>query len=612
MKKTLFLVLMNLFISSLTIGQSNLVLDACLKPFYHGVSSGDPLEDRVIIWTRVTPDNLSVSAVTGTWEVASDINMTKVVKSGDFTTNSSKDFTVKIDVVGLSAQTYYYYQFTTNGVSSPVGRTKTAPSKTETNARFGVVSCANLEGGFFNVYKAMNEKNDLDAVICLGDYIYEYETGGYSPNPNTQRFWEPKTETTTLSDYRARYSVYRLDPDLRRNHQLFPWICVWDDHETANDSWVSGAQNHSANEGNWETRKNAGRQAYFEWLPIRQTNPNDPYQIYREINYGSNIDLIMLDTRLEGREKQSGTTGTTVTNANRKLISETQKNWMTTKIKNSTAKWKFIAQQVMMAPVRFFGAPFNGDQWNGYPAERTNLVNFVTQNNINNLIILTGDIHTSWANDLPKSNYNATTGAGSWGVEFITPSVTSPGGPVGFIAAGNNFVKYVEGSKRGYVSLDITADRVQSDWNYVSTINASTFTTQIGASWLVKTNENRLTKASSPAIASTTITSISQPSKCNTTIATRKSIDETTLKIVSLYPNPADAFFTIHYNVNKPGKIKLKINDLTGKTIKEFETEKYAGIWTERYPTANIPAGNYIVTIVTEGYETSQRMIISH
>jgi alkaline phosphatase D len=608
MKKiTLFLVFMTF---ALGFSQSNLTLDPCLKPFYHGIASGDPLKDRVIIWTRVTPDDISNVTITGTWKIATDNQMSNVISSGSFTTDTSKDFTVKIDVTGLQAQTYYYYQFHTNGLGSPIGRTKTAPGDTTTNARFGVVSCANLEAGFFNVYKAMNVRNDIDAVLCLGDYIYEYETGGYEPNTATQRFWQPATETITLADYRARYSVYHLDPDLRRNHQLYPWIPIWDDHESANDSWKDGAENHNTGEGNWQTRKNDGKQAYFEWLPIRQTNPTDPYQIYREITYGKTIDLIMLDTRLEGREEQIGTTGTSVNSTTRKMISDAQKIWMNDKLLNTTSKWKFLVQQVMMAPVKIFGSPMNEDQWNGYPAERDNLSNFIVNNNINNFVVLTGDIHTSWANDLPRSNYVSSTGAGSWGVEFVTPSVTSPGGPVELIF-GNSFVKYKEGSKKGFIILDVTAPKVQADWYYVNTINTSSSTHQVGASWYVLDTENHLRQATNPILASTAITNVIQPDLCFTQILNTNQISEE-IKILSLYPNPSDAFFTIHYNINESGTVHLKIIDLTGKEIKKFTTSKHSGIWTERYPTDDLPNGTYIVTITSDNSITTQKLIISH
>ena len=608
MKKiTLFLAFMTF---AFGFSQSNLTLDPCLKPFYHGIASGDPLKDRVIIWTRVTPDDISIVTISGTWKIATDNQMNNVISTGSFTTDTSKDFTVKIDVTGLQAQTYYYYQFHINGLGSPIGRTKTAPGDTTTNARFGVVSCANLEAGFFNVYKAMNVRNDIDAVLCLGDYIYEYETGGYEPNTATQRFWQPATETITLADYRARYSVYHLDPDLRRNHQLYPWIPIWDDHESANDSWKDGAENHNTGEGNWQTRKNDGKQAYFEWLPIRQTNPTDPYQIYREITYGKTIDLIMLDTRLDDREEQIGTTGTSVNSPTRKMISDAQKTWMNDKLLNTTSKWKFLVQQVMMAPVRVFGTPMNEDQWNGYPAERDNLSNFIVNNNINNFVVLTGDIHTSWANDLPRSNYVSSTGAGSWGVEFVTPSVTSPGGPVELIF-GNSFVKYKEGSQKGFIILDVTSPKVQADWYYVNTINTSSSTHQVGASWYVLDNENDLRQATNPILASTAITNVIQPDLCFTQILNTNPIAEE-IKILSLYPNPSDAFFTIHYNINQSGTVHLKIIDLTGKELKNFTTSKHSGIWTERYPTDDLPNGTYIVTITSDNSITTQKLIISH
>jgi alkaline phosphatase D len=593
--------------------QSNLDLDPCLLPFYHGVASGDPLTDRVIIWTRVTPANLGADPVSVQWKIATDTTMTNIVNSGTIITDQDKDYTVKVDANKLAPNQYYYYQFEAFNKKSLIGRTKTAPTVNTGSARFGVVSCANLEAGFFNVYKVMNLRNDMDAVLCLGDYIYEYETGGYSPDATTKRFWQPATETTTLADYRSRYSSYRLDPDLRRNHQLFPWICVWDDHETANNSWMHGAENHDASEGDWEDRKGYGKKAYFEWLPIRETGVVDPYQIYRAIPYGNNIDLVMLDTRLHGRDIQAGTTGAVVESPTRELLGSDQRVWMTDELIKSPAQWKIIGQQVMMAP---FGAPMAGineDQWDGYPAERERFFKIITDNKINNVVVLTGDIHSSWGNDLPTKDYIFLTGAGSAGVEFVTPSVTSPGFPasagVEGIMALNPHMKYIELKQHGFVLLDVNEQRAQADWFYVPAINTQSNAFTYGASWLTKDKDNHLTKGTAASVASSAYAAVTLPSICPENVSLSVT-DFSTINVLSLYPNPSSDFFSIQYNLEDVGQVEVQIIDNVGRLVKNYSSRKESGVWTERYPTENLVEGVYFVKIVSQNNSTIQKLLI--
>jgi alkaline phosphatase D len=593
--------------------QSNLDIEPCLLPFYHGVASGDPLSDRIILWTRVTPENLGTAPVNVKWKIATDTTMTNIVNSGTFSTNQDRDYTVKVDADKLTPNTYYYYQFEAFNRKSPIGRSKTTPIVNTESTRLGIVSCSNLEAGFFNVYKVMNERNDMDAVVCLGDYIYEYETGGYSPNPSTNRFWEPANEITTLSDYRSRYSSYRLDPDLRRNHQLFPWICVWDDHETANDSWMRGAENHDEGEGEWADRMDYGKKAYFEWLPIRETGIEDPYQIYRTIPYGNNIDLVLLDTRLHGRDIQAGTSGEVVESDARELLGSDQRVWMTDELIKSTAQWKIIGQQVMMAP---FGAPetaINGDQWDGYPAERERFFKIITDNELDNVVVLTGDIHTSWANDLPTEDYIFLTGEGSVGVEFITPSVTSPGLPISAgvqaIQVLNPHMKYIELQQHGFVLLDVNEQRAQADWFYVSTIDTESNAYSYGASWLTEDKANHLTEGTEASIASASYAAIVVPSSCpvNQTLATA---DFSKLKVLSLYPNPSSDFFTIQYNLEGSGQVEVQIIDNAGRLVKNYVSGKDSGVRTERYPTDNLSTGIYFVKIVSQNKSITQKLII--
>ena len=219
----------------------------------------------------MTPD--SAMTVQGTWKVCSDTSLTNTITQGNFTTDASVDYTVKIDVTGLSPNTTYYYYFSALNANSLIGRTRTAPiAAMVDHLKFGVVSCSNFEAGYFNAYARLGERNDLDAVIHLGDYIYEYGSGIYGDSliqASGGRVHDT-IEAVSLEQYRTRHSLYHLDADLRRAHQQHPFINIWDDHESANDAWENGAENHDpATEGNWNDRKNVAKQAFFEWIPIR-------------------------------------------------------------------------------------------------------------------------------------------------------------------------------------------------------------------------------------------------------------------------------------------------------------------------------------------------------
>ncbi len=281
-----YFLLLLYFLPVLVTAQTSITPLDCVPPFYHNVASGDPLSDRVIIWTRVTPTDFTLP-VSVDYRVATDTGMVNVVAQGTVVTDAAVDFTVKVDATGLQPNTVYYYEFKAFGNFSPRGRTKTAPLEvTSTDSlRFAVVSCANLEAGFFNAYEVIAERNDVEAILMLGDYIYEYEEGGYAPNANVDRVFDPTHEILTLDDYRLRYSVYHMDQALQKLHQNFPWICVWDDHESANDSYEFGAENHNSGEGLWIQRKAAAQTAFFEWLPIRPKAASN-FEIFRKFKSG--------------------------------------------------------------------------------------------------------------------------------------------------------------------------------------------------------------------------------------------------------------------------------------------------------------------------------------
>jgi alkaline phosphatase D len=256
--------------------------------FQHGVASGDPLSDRVIIWTRVTPRDLSSpQPIQLRWRVGTDPELRTVVSRGTVETNGERDYTAKVDVAGLLPGRPYFYTFDVDGEQSPVGRTRTFPAMAD-RMRFALVSCSNYPAGYFNVYAAIARRPELDAVVHVGDYIYEFAEGEYGAGAAINRVPQPTREAVVLADYRARYATYRTDPDLQEAHRLFPFLAVWDDHELANDAWAGGAINHNPEkgEGDWATRKAAAYKAYLEWMPIRESS-EPAIHLYRTFRFGA-------------------------------------------------------------------------------------------------------------------------------------------------------------------------------------------------------------------------------------------------------------------------------------------------------------------------------------
>jgi alkaline phosphatase D len=273
--------------------------------FTHGVASGDPLSDKVILWTRVIPGSGNHSEVEAIWQVALDADFTQVVSSGVATSSKTNDYTLKVDASGLPPNGSFFYRFIVAGKSSPIGRTKTLPLGSVDQYKIGVASCSNYPQGYFNAYKHMAE-SDLDLVLHLGDYIYEYADGRYANRVALEQLGrnvQPPNEILSIEDYRMRYGLYRTDPDLMAVHHRHPFICVWDDHELTNNTWKGGAENHNEGEGDFDQRMRAARQAYHEWLPIRTTSHGGQAAIYRSFQIGDLADLHMLDTRLHGRDR---------------------------------------------------------------------------------------------------------------------------------------------------------------------------------------------------------------------------------------------------------------------------------------------------------------------
>ncbi len=589
MLRNLFLLFIFLFTSAIAQNYvSPLRSTTAWAPFYHGVASGDPTQDAVILWTRITPDNMNTNTISGTWEIATDTLFQNVVNSGTFTTDSLRDYTVHVDAANLSPDTWYYYRFKVNGVSSPIGRTRTLPTGNVNQFRIAVFSCSNYQHGYFHAYENLCKRNDVDLVVHLGDYIYEY-AAGVDFSTGIVREHYPKHEIITLEDYRLRYSQYRLDHKLRWLHQNYPFIVIWDDHELANDAWKSGAQNHDpATEGPFAARKANMLQANREWMPMRITDPNDSLREWRSFNGGSLFDLFMLDTRHYDRDKQpSGPTDdATINDPSRYLIGQAQMQWLTNGLQNSTAKWKIIGNQVMFAPIKVsipfvFDGPINVDQWDGYEAERQRLVN--TLLNINNFAFITGDIHSTWANDLPldpNTTYDENTGAGSIGVEFVTTSVTSQGLPfnldpnlsLSIVKTANKHVKFLNGTERGYLILDITQSKIQGDWFFEADVKDSTNTSEsFGTAWFVNDGEKFLRQANNPV----NVPAGYNPPLVYEQLPSNISLLENTIRLIEIYPNPvAGTYLNLQYFLEKPAEMEFVIYNSEGKKIQTLQTEK--------------------------------------
>ena len=462
--------------------------------FDHGVASGDPLDDRIILWTRATPPQ-GGSAVTVLCEIAEDENFESLVLSETLTTGAERDYTVKFDATGLLADRRYWYRFRSADGESAVGRARTLPLRGQytERLRFAVCSCSSYPHGYFSVYRMIANRSDLDFVLHLGDYIYEYAQDGYGDNPN--RLLDPPHEIVALEDYRRRYALYRRDPDLQAVHAMHPFITVWDDHESTNDSYRDGAENHNEGEGDWFERKAAAIQAYFEWLPIRPPTPTQD-SIYRAFHFGDLADFTMLDTRLEGREQQLSNPLDPARAEVRDLLGQPQKDWLKNELATGTGIWKFVGQQVMFAQLQILelqrllpGVPtnefspliaINMDQWDGYPSEREELLDFLDEQAIKNVVVLTGDIHTSWASEVYKSSALLTSGVldEPLAAEFVAPSVTSPGFPEGaaqlvsaVLPLVNPHMKYTDLNNKGFILVDVSRERAQAEYYYAESID---------------------------------------------------------------------------------------------------------------------------------------------
>ena len=482
------------------------------RGFTHGVASGEPSARSVLLWTRhVGSGNSRLRC-----EVANDAAFASVVAGGEVTASAEHDHCAKLTVEGLTPDRWYYYRFVApDGVTSDIGRTRTLPDGDTPRFGIGLFSCSNMPFGWFNAYGHAAQRGDLDLMVHVGDYLYEYGPGVYPAQDVVGRSVLPANEMVTLADYRLRHASYRADPDLRRLHQLFPMLAQWDDHELTNDAWKDGAENHQpATEGDWAMRKAVAERVYREWMPVSDKR-YDSYQI------GSLATLFRPETRIAGRDRQLDIEEALAGRGDidkafadfrdgawsaqtRTVMGAEQEAWLHAGLAQSVrsgTRWQILAQQIVMGTVRApkalddwtaqgvppalrkaamgmvaasrAGLPFNMDAWDGYPAARDRLLR-AAQDSDSNLIVLSGDSHNAWGNELRM-------GGRAVGVEYAGHAVTSPGfetflpavAPGDFakaLRAENPGLAYADTSRRGYVSLHLTPQRVRGEWHYVDTI----------------------------------------------------------------------------------------------------------------------------------------------
>lgn len=480
-----------------------------LAGFTHSVASGEPGQTQVLLWTRFV--GRGESRLTA--EVSATSDFSRVAGGGQVTTDASRDHTAKLVVTGLQPGRWYYYRFIgPDGARSPVGRTRTLPEGSVDAFTLGVFSCSNIGFGWFNAYGHAAARDDIDLMLHLGDYAYEYPRGEYPSTAETVagRLVEPANEEITLADYRARFASYRRDPDLQAVHARFPMIAMWDDHESANDSWKDGAENHDpATEGSWAVRKAAAIRAYREWMPVSDAD-------WAEYRIGTLAALFRPEERLDARTRQVDLAGavkgqadmaaalarfrdTVWSDPTHTLLGDTQERWLADRMRAAAqeTRWQVLAQQVNVGfammpeaaagwakgPAAGYiglgiaaakaGLPFNMDSWNGYPAARARLLAMGQQADAN-LVVLSGDSHNAWAFNLSEDGQPA-------GVEFGGHSVTSPGFehslpgiPPADVAAAlvgaSPELRWADTSQRGYMTVRLTPDRVTTDWLFLDTV----------------------------------------------------------------------------------------------------------------------------------------------
>ncbi len=557
----------------------NLFPDA-QSPFIHGVTSGTPKPQSVVLWTRISPEH--TSDFNFEWEIASDVNFQNIIDFGSGMANSDRDYTVHVTAQNLQPDTYYFYRFKNGENYSALGRTKTAPAaNSKSPVKFAIMSCSSLFSGYFNAYRRIAERQDLNAIVHLGDYIYDF----VDPDERVRIPQPEPSNPVTKEDWWERHKLYLLDPDLREARAMHPWVVIWDNHDVLN----------SANPGAIE--------AFWDYLPLEKPNLNNNKIIYNKLSFGKLVDLFMIDVLLH-RNKD------TLASGERSILGFEQRAWLENGLKNSNATWKVIGNQKMVCgwssagipswiPIPNDGGVFDRGSWDGFMEDRASLFNFFRNENINDIIFISGDAHISIAADLHEepmsSAYNATTGQGSVGVEFL-PSSISRGNldemsPIfgtfqalftGISNSMNPQHLYSEFTSHGWGLLELYPDSAVVEFRY-SNILAPTNVETMAKRMMVKKGENHWYR---PGVSN--IETLGD------------GING--LFVGNPYPNPTNSRLNIHIGSAENVKVTIEIFDLNGKLLatpivkdnlpKNLEKNYSIDI-------TNLAQGTYIITVET-------------
>jgi alkaline phosphatase D len=468
------------------------------NPFSLGVASGDPAPDGMVLWTRLAPRPLEGGGLGSdiyevTWDIADDEHFKQIVQSGTEAATPQLGHSIHVEVAGLKPDRWYWYRFRCGDAESPVGRTRTMPAvdSLPERLRFSFVSCQNYEQGYFTGYKHMMEEQ-LDLVLHLGDYIYEY--GG--KDKQVRRHTEG--EIKSLVDYRNRYAQYRTDEHLQGAHAMFPWLVVWDDHEVDNNYCNGVSEEKDVGEAEFLIRRADAYQAFYEHMPLRRSSmPHGPdLQLYRSVAFGRLANFQMLDTRQYRSDQPNGDGKKPLTDGvfdpKTTVLGDAQERWLMSSLLGSPSQWNVLGQQIMMARVdRVVGenAGFEMDQWAGYDVPRKRLLSFLASRRVSNPVVLTGDIHSNWVNDL-KVDFNYPD-APTVATEFVGTSISSSGNgarePKGTreMMSENPFVKF-HNAERGYVRCEVTPKSWTSDYRVVEFVTQPDAPIETRASFVVE------------------------------------------------------------------------------------------------------------------------------
>jgi alkaline phosphatase D len=538
--------------------------DSSYFPFKYGVSSGDPTSNSVIIWSHISPSNPDSISLTVQWEVSSDTLFNNILQSGFYQTDSSQAFTIKIDVVGLNPGSTYFYRFLDlNGNNSVFGRAKTLPVNITTNTKLAVMSCSSIFSGFFNAYRRLSERDDLQFIIHLGDYIYDF----VDQDERVRIPIPAPADPTNREGWIDRHQYYLLDPDLREARRLQTWVAYWDNHDI-------------------DDRTNDAKEVYRQWMPIRETTEVQNNLLYKKVSIGNLVDLIMLDVE-SLRDIDSFPSGES------SLMGNTQFEWAMNELKNSNARWRLIGSQKMAGGwytrgidqnilnlVPNDGNVFDNSSWDGYLETRNRLIDTLTTNQINNCMFLSGDAHITMAMDFVKDPfdsvaYNPVNGDGSVATEFLASSISrgnfdESGVPstlspffINISKSANPHHQWMEINSHGYGLLEINEDSITATpcYSEILTVASSEIA---GQKMVMKNNRNRWERS------------------YNTSISYSKNDSDW-----NIFPNPTNAGFFVRIADEFTGNYQVKIIDAFGKIVQQELINNHQEISTEKLATGH-------------------------